>query len=76
MKINNSPPKSLEWRIHQLLCRNVHGCKRSYIDLRFRKEAPQNIDAALECLRSTGIAACTNGVWFVRSLQKARTSGR
>ena len=72
MNVSNAPKQSLEWRLQQLLCRHPSGVSRAYIDARFRKEAPQNIDAALECLRATKIAACTNGVWYNLPLAKAR----
>jgi len=72
VNVSNAPKQSLEWRIQQLLCRYPSGLKRAFIDARFRRESPQDIDAALECLRSAKIAACTNGLWFNYPLAKAR----
>ena len=64
--IGNAPKQSLEVQVFRLLRRHPSGVTREFIDARFRRETRADLDTALECLRATGAATCTNGLWWAR----------
>lgn len=65
-RIGNAPKQSLEVRLYHALLRRPSGVSRQWLDNRFRKEAAGDLDSALLCLQSTGLARCTDGLWWAK----------